>query len=95
MDLQVQKKGLKFGLQHSIGKEEEHVYFENDVKTFEEWGVEYLKINYVSATSTSDLEQTLIKFGEYLLKSSRPIFYSCPLFLMHGQIQVGKSYIIW
>ncbi|VVC36749.1 Hypothetical protein CINCED_3A014137 [Cinara cedri] len=78
----VHQKGLKFGLNEDVGTKTCAGYpgvFENeelDVKTFAEWGIDYIKLGGCYS-NVRELAKGYVKFGTYLKKSKKAMVYSC------------------
>ncbi|EER01766.1 alpha-galactosidase/alpha-n-acetylgalactosaminidase, putative [Perkinsus marinus ATCC 50983] len=75
-------RGLKLGIYADIGTKTCGGYpgleghFEQDVKTFAEWGIDSLKVDGCYA-DTSTFEETYPQLGRLLNATGRPILYSC------------------
>ncbi|XP_037071760.1 alpha-galactosidase A-like, partial [Pollicipes pollicipes] len=86
----IHDKGLLFGIYEDIGSETCAGYpglrghFETDAQTFDDWGVDYLKIDGCNERSSA-LPADHEAFGAQLAALGRPIVYSCewPLY-EHG-----------
>lgn len=81
----VHSKGLKLGIYSSPGPrtcggyEGSYGYEELDAKTWAEWGIDYLKYDWCSASriwTNADMRAAYQKMGEALQKTGREIVYS-------------------
>ena len=83
----VHSKGLRIGIYSSPGPQVcggyqgSYGHEEQDAKTFADWGYDYLKYDWCSASGVyqstrADLEGAYQKMGEALQKTRRPIVYS-------------------
>jgi len=83
----VHSKGLKIGIYSSPGPQVcggyqgSYGHEEEDAKTFADWGYDYLKYDWCSASGVyqstrADLQGAYQKMGEALQKTGRPIVYS-------------------
>jgi alpha-galactosidase len=83
----VHSKGLKIGIYSSPGPEAcggyqgSYGHEEDDAKTFAEWGMDYLKYDWCSASrvyqsTREELQGAYQKMGEALLKTGRPMVFS-------------------
>lgn len=81
----VHSKGLKLGIYSSPGPrtcggyEGSYGYEELDAKTWAEWGIDYLKYDWCSASrvwTNDDMRAAYQKMGEALQKTGREIIYS-------------------
>jgi len=81
----VHSKGLKFGIYSSpgpytcAGYEGSYAHEAQDAKTYAEWGVDYLKYDWCSASrlyKDSDMRAVYQKMGDALRATNRPIVYS-------------------
>jgi len=81
----VHSKGLKFGIYSSpgpytcAGYEGSYSHEAQDAKTYAEWGVDYLKYDWCSASNLypdSAMRAVYQKMGEALRATNRPIVYS-------------------
>ncbi len=81
----VHSKGLKLGIYSSpgpktcAGYEGSYGHEDLDAKTWAEWGIDYLKYDWCSASkiyTDRDLQAVYQKMGDALEKSGRPIVYS-------------------
>ncbi len=95
----VHGKGLKLGIYSSpgpktcAGYEGSYQHEVQDAKTFAQWGIDYLKYDWCSATQVYDANSqpgAYAKMGQALLDagkaSGRPILYSL---CQYGQVDVG------
>ena len=91
----VHSKGLKLGIYSSpgpktcAGYEGSYQHEAQDAKTFAQWGIDYLKYDWCSATQvyTADSQPgAYAKMGQALLDSGRSILYSL---CQYGQVEVG------
>jgi alpha-galactosidase len=90
----VHSKGLKIGIYSSPGPktcanyEGSYQHEEQDAKTYAQWGMDYLKYDWCSASQVYDyhsMQAAYAKMGEALLKSGRSIVYSlCQYGLLHS-----------
>jgi len=77
----IHNKGLKFGLYSCAGRKTcqerpgSFNYEEIDAKTYEEWGVDFLKYDWCHSTFL-DPEETYARMGKALAELQRPIFFS-------------------
>ena len=81
----VHSKGLKIGIYSSpgpktcAGYEGSYGHEDQDARTFEQWGFDYLKYDWCSAGriyKDDDMQAVYQKMGDALLKAGRPIVYS-------------------
>ncbi len=81
----IHSKGLKFGIYSSPGPktcakyEGSYGHEEQDARTYAEWGVDYLKYDWCSASQVyklSDEPAVYKKMHDALVKAGRPIVYS-------------------
>jgi hypothetical protein len=87
----IHSKGLKFGIYSSPGPKTcggylgSYKHEEQDIKTYEKWGVDYLKYDWCSYTRVSGLVDIYIEkkamkpyeyMGEFIRNSKRAIVYS-------------------
>lgn len=96
----VHSKGLKLGIYSSPGPktcggyEGSFQHEEQDARSYANWGVDYLKYDWCSATQVYDyhsMPAVYAKMGESLLSTGRPIVYSlCQYGVLHGP-QWGAS----
>jgi alpha-galactosidase len=90
----VHSKGLKLGIYSSpgpktcAGYEGSFGHEEQDAKTYAQWGIDYLKYDWCSASRVYDyhsMQAAYAKMGQALLDSGRPIVYSlCQYGLLHS-----------
>lgn len=96
----VHSKGLKLGIYSSpgpktcAGYEGSYQHEEQDAKTYAEWGIDYLKYDWCSASQVYDyhsMPAVYAKMGKALQATGRPIVYSlCQYGVFHGP-QWGAS----
>ena len=96
----IHSKGLKIGLYSSpgpktcAGYEGSYQHEEQDAKTYAEWGFDYLKYDWCSASEVYDyhsMPAVYAKMGKALQESGRPIVFSlCQYGVFHGP-QWGAS----
>ena len=81
----VHSKGLKFGIYSSPGPETcagftgSYQHEEQDAQTYADWGVDYLKYDWCSASQVypvSQIREVYKKMRDALKKAGRPIIYS-------------------
>jgi len=100
----VHSKGLKIGIYSSPGPrtcggfEGSYGHEEQDAKTFAEWGMDYLKYDWCTASriwKDSDMQAAYQKMGAALEKTGRPIVYALCQYGRAGVerwgIQVGAN----
>jgi len=92
----VHSKGLKIGIYSSPGPktcagfEGSFGHEEQDAKTWAQWGFDYLKYDWCSASQVYDVKSlpaVYAKMGQALLKSGRPMVYSL---CQYGWQDVGE-----
>jgi len=81
----VHSKGLKIGIYSSpgpktcAGYEGSYGHEEQDARTFADWGIDYLKYDWCSASriyKNDEMQPVYQKMGDALLRVGRPIVYS-------------------
>lgn len=87
----IHSKGLKFGIYSSPGPKTcggylgSYKHEEQDIKTYEKWGVDYLKYDWCSYTKVSGLKDLFVEkkakipyqyMGQYILNSQRDMVYN-------------------
>ncbi len=97
----VHSKGLKLGIYSSpgpktcAGYEGSFQHEEQDAKTYADWGFDYLKYDWCSATQVYDyrsMPAVYAKMGEALLHSGRPILFSlCQYGVLKGWTWAAKT----
>jgi alpha-galactosidase len=92
----VRAKGLKLGIYSSpgprtcAGYEGSYGHEEQDAKTYAEWGIDYLKYDWCSASRVwqdGEMRAAYQKMGEALEKSGRKIVYSL---CQYGRANAGE-----
>jgi alpha-galactosidase len=92
----VHSKGLKIGIYSGPGRttcqglEASYMHEEQDAKTFADWGMDYLKYDWCSASAVYDadeMEGAYLKMALALRKTGRPIVYSL---CQYGWLNVGE-----
>jgi alpha-galactosidase len=96
----VHTKGLKIGIYSSpgaktcAGYEGSYGHEEQDAKQFANWGIDYLKYDWCSASSIyseKDMQAVYQKMGSALLKMGRPIVYSLCQYGRNGVWEWGAK----
>jgi alpha-galactosidase len=91
----VHGKGLKLGIYSSPGPrtcggfEGSYAHEDIDAKTWAEWGIDYLKYDWCSASriwKDSDMQAVYQRMGKALEKAGRPMVYSL---CQYGRAEVG------
>jgi alpha-galactosidase len=92
----VHSKGLKLGIYSSPGRltcalyEGSYGHEEQDARTFAEWGIDYLKYDWCSASVVyrpDEMPGVYLKMAHALRKTGRPIVYSL---CQYGLLNVGE-----
>jgi alpha-galactosidase len=98
----VHGKGLKLGIYSSpgpttcAGYEASYQHEAQDARTFAQWGIDYLKYDWCSASrpyapDSATMQAAYARMGEALLASGRPIVYSLCQYGMHDVGEWGAK----